>query len=78
MVMGTGHLSGAHLNPAVTLAFVLTRHFPLRDVPAYIGAQLIGAVGGAATLRILFGNVANLGVRYRPVLHGIRCYLKHC
>jgi aquaporin NIP len=61
MVSGTGHLSGAHLNPAVTLAFALTRHFPWREVPAYILFQIIGAVAGAATLFALFGNVANLG-----------------
>ena len=61
MVAGTGHLSGAHLDPAVTLAFALMRHFPWNEVAAYVGAQLIGAVGGAITLRVLFGNVASLG-----------------
>jgi aquaporin NIP len=50
MVYATGHLSGAHINPAVTLAFTLTRHFPLRDALAYIGAQLAGATVGAFTL----------------------------
>jgi MIP family channel proteins len=61
MIAATGHLSGAHFNPAVSVAFALTRHFPWRDVPLYIGAQLLGAVGGALTLRALFGTVANLG-----------------
>jgi aquaporin NIP len=61
MIAATGHLSGAHFNPAVTLAFALTRHFPWRDVPVYIGAQLLGAVGGAFTLQILFGSVGHLG-----------------
>jgi aquaporin NIP len=50
MVYATGHLSGAHLNPAVTLAFVCTRHFPARDALAYIGAQVLGAIAGAALL----------------------------
>ena len=50
MVYATGHLSGAHLNPAVTLAFALTRHFPRREALAYIAAQLLGAIAAAALL----------------------------
>jgi aquaporin NIP len=50
MVYATGHLSGAHLNPAVTLAFALTRHFPRREALAYVGAQLLGALAAAALL----------------------------
>lgn len=61
MVAATGHLSGAHLNPAVTIAFGVSRHFPWRAIPAYIGAQMAGALLGAATLRLLFGNSASLG-----------------
>ena len=61
MVAATGHLSMAHLNPAVTLAFALTGHFPWRDVPFYISGQLIAAALGAAVLRFLFGNVFVLG-----------------
>jgi len=50
MVYATGHLSGAHINPAVTIAFTLTRHFPPRDAVAYIAAQLAGAAAGALIL----------------------------
>jgi aquaporin NIP len=50
MVYATGHLSGAHVNPAVTVAFTLTRHFPLRDALAYVAAQLLGASVGAFVL----------------------------
>jgi len=50
MVYATGHLSGAHINPAVTLAFTLTRHFPARDAAAYVGAQAAGATIGALLL----------------------------
>ena len=50
MIYATGHLSGAHINPAVTLAFTLTRHFPPRDAVVYIGAQLVGALVGAFAL----------------------------
>jgi MIP family channel proteins len=50
MVYATGHLSGAHVNPAVTIAFTLTRHFPLRDALAYVAAQLAGATAAAFAL----------------------------
>lgn len=56
MVAAVGHVSGAHINPAVTVAFALVRHFPRRQVPAYIAAQLAGAVAGAITLVALFGR----------------------
>jgi aquaporin NIP len=50
MVYATGHLSGAHINPSVTIAFTLTRHFPAREAVAYIGAQLAGATAAALVL----------------------------
>lgn len=50
MVYATGHLSGAHINPAVTIAFTLTRHFPLRDAALYVAAQLLGAAAAALLL----------------------------
>ena len=50
MIYATGHLSGAHINPAVTVAFTLSRHFPLRDALAYIAAQLAGATVAAFVL----------------------------
>jgi aquaporin NIP len=62
MVDATGHLSGAHINPAVTVAFTLTRHFPLRAALAYIPAQLAGAVAAAFVLRGLWPDKpGNLG-----------------
>lgn len=61
MIYATGHVSGAHLNPAVTLAFAAARHFPPRAVPVYIAAQLAGALGASLALRAMFGNVAMLG-----------------
>jgi aquaporin NIP len=62
MVYATGHLSGAHINPAVTAAFTLTRHFALRDAAAYVGAQLTGAVLGALALAAVWtDHPAELG-----------------
>ena len=50
MIYATGHLSGAHINPAVTVAFTLTRHFPAREAAAYVAAQVVGAIVAALTL----------------------------
>jgi MIP family channel proteins len=51
MIYAGGHLSGAHYNPAVTIAFTIGRHFPPREAVSYIGAQLVGAIAGALLLR---------------------------
>ncbi|MGH2906031.1 MAG: MIP/aquaporin family protein [Solirubrobacterales bacterium] len=62
MVYATGHLSGAHINPAVTLAFSLTRHFPAREALAYIAAQVVGAsVAAFALLAVWPDKPGNLG-----------------
>ena len=63
MIYATGHLSGAHINPAVTIAFILTRHFPRRDAGAYIVAQILGACAGALTLLAIWpSQPGGLGV----------------
>lgn len=61
MVYATGHLSGAHLNPAVTLGFVVARHFPPGRLPGYWTAQLAGALAAALGLRLVLGDVAHVG-----------------
>jgi aquaporin NIP len=60
-IYAIGHLSGAHINPAVTVAFALTRHFPWSLVPAYVVSQLLGACAASSVHLALFGEVANLG-----------------
>jgi MIP family channel proteins len=61
MIYAVGHVSGAHFNPAVTLAFAIGRHFPARMVLRYWAAQLSGAVLASLLLRGMFGNTAHLG-----------------
>jgi aquaporin NIP len=61
MIYAVGHVSGAHFNAAVTVAFALTRHFPWRRAVGYWAAQLVGAVTAAALLRASLGNIAHVG-----------------
>lgn len=61
MVYALGHISGAHLNPAVTFAFALSRHFPRRLVAGYWLAQAGGAIAAALVLRASLGDVADVG-----------------
>jgi len=56
-----GTVSGAHLNPAVTISFALRRNFPWKRVPGYVAAQLAGSVLAAGFLRATFGNIGHLG-----------------
>lgn len=61
MIYAVGHISGAHINPAVTLAFAVARHFPIRHVPVYLAAQIAGAILASLTLRGMFGTSGLLG-----------------
>jgi MIP family channel proteins len=61
MVYALGHVSGAHINPAVTVAFWSARRFPAREVIPYVVAQCVGAAAAAATLRAVLGPVGHLG-----------------
>ncbi len=61
MVFAVGHVSGAHLNPAVTIAFAAMGKFPWREVPAYIISQCIAAIGASYAVRFLLADAANLG-----------------
>ncbi len=54
MIHTFGDVSGAHLNPAVTVAFAAAKRFPWRDVPGYVGAQLVGAISASLLLQCLF------------------------
>lgn len=71
MIYAIGHISGAHMNPAVTIAFSITRHFPHHRILPYIGAQCVGATLAALVLLVTLSpalrdadpeGVLNLGV----------------
>jgi aquaporin Z len=61
IILFMGAVSGAHLNPGVTLAFSLRGDFPWRRVPGYVLAQLAGAALACLFLWALFGKVGELG-----------------
>lgn len=61
LIYSLGHISGAHFNPAVTLAFWSSGFFPLNLVLPYILAQTLGAISASSLLRISLGAVGNLG-----------------
>jgi MIP family channel proteins len=61
MVYSLVHVSGAHINPAVTLALASRMRFPWSAVPGYWGAQVTGAITAAIVLRSSLGDVASLG-----------------
>ena len=56
LILAFGPISGAHLNPAVTLADAWQRGLPWRDVPMYLLAQILGAYGGVAAAHVMFNE----------------------
>ena len=66
VVYAFGHVSGAHINPAVTIALAVVRKFPWAAVPIYVGAQLAGAILASLAVWALFGGNA----RSMPLLLG--------
>src|SRR5277367_887008 len=56
LILTFGPISGAHFNPAVTLADASQGGLPWREVPGYLGAQIVGAFGGVAAANVMFGE----------------------
>ena len=74
-VYAIGHISGGHINPAVTVSFAVSGKFPWRDVPGYIAAQVAGAVAGAAAIYLTLGRLATVAAgggvtAYNPATMG--------
>jgi len=64
MVWCLGHLSGAHINPAVTVALAAARRFPIRRVPPYVAAQCAGGLLAGAAHLLTFGGEAAGNARF--------------
>ena len=58
MAFAIGHISGCHLNPAVSVGLVVGRRFPLSDLPAYVIAQVAGGAAGAGVLYVIASGQA--------------------
>jgi glycerol uptake facilitator protein len=72
MVYTLGHVSGCHINPAVTLSLAVTGKFPWKDVPGYIIAQVIGATLGAlAIVGVLGTEATRLGLGVASYAHSV-------
>jgi aquaporin Z len=76
IILFMGHIGGAHLNPAVSLAFAMRGDFPWRRVPGYILVQLIGATLACLFLWAVFGKVGDLGATVPgPGITGLQAML---
>ncbi len=62
IIYAIGEISGAHINPAVTIAFWVARRFPGKEVAPYIICQCIGAVAACFLLRLTFPGLTNYGM----------------
>jgi aquaporin Z len=58
MAYAIGHISGCHLNPAVTVGLVVGKRFPISELPAYVAAQVAGAIAGAGILLVIASGKA--------------------
>ncbi|KAI5656310.1 hypothetical protein M9H77_25103 [Catharanthus roseus] len=70
VILSTGHISGAHINPAVTIAFAALRHFPWVQVPAYIAAQVSASICASFALKGVYHPFMSGGVTVPSVSHG--------
>ncbi|KAI4965290.1 hypothetical protein ZWY2020_054868 [Hordeum vulgare] len=62
IILSTGHISGAHLNPSLTIAFAAFRHFPWLQVPAYVTVQVLGSICAGFALKGVFHPFLSGGV----------------
>jgi aquaporin Z len=70
MIYSVGNISGAHLNPAVTLGFLFARRLEMRAVLPYIASQAAGAVAAGLALRMLFPGHESLGATLPSITFG--------
>ena len=62
MAFAIGHISGCHLNPAVSVGLVVGKRFPASDLLPYVAAQVVGAIAAAGVLFVIAGGIATFDV----------------
>ncbi|XP_040873076.1 aquaporin NIP6-1-like [Glycine max] len=70
IIFSTGNISETHLNPTVTISFAALKHFPGKNVPVYIGAQVLASVSAAFALKALFHPYMSGGVTVPSMGYG--------
>lgn len=75
LIYALGHVSGAHFNPAVTLAFCTSGVFPKKQVLGYVLAQLTGAIAASTLLLLSLGSVASLGATLPLENHWLQAFV---
>jgi len=71
IILSIGHISGAHLNPAITISFAAFKHFPWKNVPLYIAAQVLASICASFTLKWVFHPFMSGGVTVPSVGYGL-------
>ncbi|KAI3680846.1 hypothetical protein L6452_35623 [Arctium lappa] len=75
LVYTVGHISGAHINPAVTIAFASCKKFPWKEVPGYIVAQILASTLASGTLRLIFSGTHDHFVGNVPIGSDLRSFV---
>ncbi|KAI4372030.1 hypothetical protein MLD38_010317 [Melastoma candidum] len=75
LVYSVGHISGAHFNPAVTIAFATCKRFPWKQVPAYVVVQVLGSTLASGTIRLLFTGDQNHFVGTSPAGTNVQAFV---
>ncbi|MCO5603000.1 hypothetical protein L7F22_057142 [Adiantum nelumboides] len=73
VILSVGHISGAHVNPSLTIAFAALRHFPWIQVPAYLAAQIVGSICASFALKGVFNPDYHGGVTV-PHAPMVQCF----
>jgi aquaporin Z len=74
MIYAVGDISGAHLNPAVTLGFWLANRLPGKEIPGYMISQILGGVAASLVIKLTFPSHSHLGSTF-PAIHLVGAFI---